>query len=133
MRCLGHFWDHITEASLQEEHANFTDFLAHIWGGPVHYRGRDMVTAHRGMGVADEHWNALFQVIRECNTQFGVPEDLVTELEESLQRLKPGIVGSPTYRQVILDHPDIDITKGMKSVGVVWPERRPTATSFIRG
>ncbi len=125
---IGEFWAHITEASLKEEHANFVDFLCHLWGGPASYRGRDMVTAHRGMGVKDEHWDVLFDVIRGCNTEFGVPADLAAELEESLQRLKPSIVGSPTYREVILAHPDMDITKGMRSVGVVWPSPRASAT-----
>ena len=126
---IGGFWTHITEASLKEELANFVDFLCHIWGGPVAYRGRDMVTAHRGMGVKDEDWDALFVIIRDCNREFGVPQELADEIEQSLQRLKPTIVGSPTFRDVLIEHPDMDIEQGMRGVGVHWPSRRTPAPS----
>ncbi|HKU36414.1 MAG TPA: group 1 truncated hemoglobin [Paenarthrobacter sp.] len=121
---IGHIWDHMPESSFYREHINFVDFLSAEWGGKVRYRGRDMVTAHRGMGLTDVHWNAMFDCLYECYAEFGVPEELQQEINASIEKFKPVVVGSPSYRSVVLENPDIDVTKGMKSVGVEWPPQR---------
>ena len=118
---IGRFWQHATEAMIREETLNLVAFLVARWGGPDTYRGKDMVTTHRGMGVTDEHWSALFEALETTYDDFGLPQELRDEVNADLQKLKPAIVGSPAYRDVILEHPDIDIMKGMKSVGVHWP------------
>ncbi|MFE5790583.1 hypothetical protein [Rhodococcus erythropolis] len=38
-------------------------------------------------------------------------------------------MGSPSYRDVVLEHPEIDVTKGMKSVCVMWPSRKDAAAA----
>ncbi|MFF7777069.1 group 1 truncated hemoglobin [Streptomyces tanashiensis] len=118
---IGEFWQHATEAMIKEETLHLVDFLASRWGGPDAYRGKDMVTTHRGMGVTDEHWTAIFEAMETTYEEFGLPQELRDEINADLQKLKPAIVGSPAYRDVILEHPEIDIMKGMKSVGVIWP------------
>jgi hemoglobin len=125
---VGHFWDHSTEAMLYEEHINFVDFLASQWGGTARYRGKDMVTAHRGMGVTEEHWNAIFDVLEVCYNEYNMPQELREEVNASIRKFKPAIVGSPSYRSVVLANPDMDITKGMKSVGVIWPPKKGTTS-----
>lgn len=125
---VGHFWDHATEASLKHEHINFVDFLASQWGGSAQYRGKDMVTTHRGMGVAEEHWTAIFEALEVTFDDHNIPEELRVEIRASLQKFKPAIVGSPSYRSVVLANPDMDITKGMKSVGVIWPPKDGAAS-----
>ena len=62
---IGHIWAHVSESSFQKEHINFVDFLCKHWGGNTVYRGRDMVTAHRGMGLTEVHWKAVFEAIDE--------------------------------------------------------------------
>jgi Truncated hemoglobins len=52
---IGHIWAHMSESTFQKEHINFVDFLSEHWGGSAKYRGRDMVTAHRGMGLTEVH------------------------------------------------------------------------------
>lgn len=120
---LAPFWQHATEDMIQHETLNLIDFLATRWGGPNTYRGKDMVTTHRGMGVTEDHWDALFEALEQTYNEFGLPQELRDEVNTDLQELKPAIVGSPAYREVILANPDIDIMKGMKSVGVHWPAR----------
>lgn len=117
----GHIWAHMSESTFFKEHINFVDFLAAQWGGNVRYRGRDMITAHRGMGLTDVHWRAMFDVLNECYDEFGLPQILREEINASFEKFKPAVVGSPSYRDVVLAHPEIDVTKGMKSVGVTWP------------
>ncbi|MEU1303679.1 group I truncated hemoglobin [Streptomyces shenzhenensis] len=121
---IGHYWDHASEDSVFEEHINFVDWLSAHWGGEARYRGRDLVTTHRGMGITEEHWDALFEVIEECYDANDLAPELRAEVDSFLRRFKPAIVGSPSFRQVVMDHPDIDITEGMKSVGIRWPASR---------
>ena len=121
---IGHIWAHMSESTFYKEHINFVDFLAEHWGGNARYRGRDMITAHRGMGLTDEHWAAMFDCLRDTYEQFGLPQELREEIDEFFRRFYPVVVGSPSYRDVVLAHPEMDVTKGMTSVGVVWPDRR---------
>jgi len=118
---IGDYWDHKSEDEVFEEVSNFVDWLSAHWGGPARYHGRDLVTVHRGMGVTEEHWDALFALIDKAYDDFALPHDLREEVDTFLRAFKPAIVGSPSYRQVVIDHPDMDISKGMKSVGVHWP------------
>lgn len=121
---IGHFWNHATEASLYEEHINFVDFLCLHWGGETRYRGKDMVEAHRGMGVTEKDWDRLFSVVMvKCYDEYNLAPELREEVDAFLKKFKPVVVGSPTYRSIVLENPDMDITKGMKSVGVVWPPK----------
>ena len=118
---IGHIWDHMSESTFFKEHINFVDFLSSEWGGNARYRGRDMVTAHRGMGLTEVHWRAMFDCLEECYEEFALAQQLRDEINASFEQYKPAIVGSPSYRDVVLANPDMDITKGMKSVGVKWP------------
>ena len=118
---IGHIWNHMSESTFQKEHINFVDFLSAQWGGNVMYRGRDMITAHRGMGLTEVHWKAMFDCLEDCYRAFGLPAELQAEINATFERFKPAVVGSPSYRDVVLAHPSMDVTKGMGSVGVVWP------------
>lgn len=119
---IGHIWDHMSESTFQKEHINFVDFLSAQWGGNVLYRGRDMVTTHRGMGLTEVHWKAMFDCLESCYEDFQLPQELREEINATFNRFKPAVVGSPSYRDVVLAHARMDITKGMRSVGVVWPK-----------
>ena len=118
---IGQIWAHASESSFQKEHINFVDFLSQHWGGNAVYRGRDMVTAHRGMGLTEVHWKAVFECIDECYERYAVPDDIREEVTAFLTRFKPAVIGSPSYRDVVLAHPEMDVGKGMKSVGIHWP------------
>ncbi len=124
---IGHIWNHMSESTFFKEHINFVDFLCAQWGGNTVYRGRDMVTAHRGMGLTEEHWQAMFHCLEQCYDDFGLPRPLRDEINVFFEKYKPAIVGGPSYRDVVLAHPEMDITKGMKSVGVVWPSAQQRA------
>lgn len=121
---IGHIWSHMSESTFFKEHINFVDFLSEQWGGNVRYRGRDMVTTHRGMGLTEVHWKAMFDCLEECYAEFGLAPDLQAEINATFEKFKPAVVGSPSYRDVVLAHPEMDITKGMRAAGVIWPEPR---------
>lgn len=120
---IGHIWAHMSESTFQKEHINFVDFLCLHWGGNTVYRGRDMVTAHRGMGLTEVHWQAVMDCMEECYDDYALPQDLRKEVNDFIVKFKPAVIGSPSYRDVVLAHPEMDVAKGMKSVGISWPDK----------
>ncbi len=62
-------------------------------GGPCAYSGRDMETAHRGMNIRDEEFNALVGDLVKSLDKFKVPDREKGELLALLGPAKPQIVG----------------------------------------
>lgn len=62
-------------------------------GGPCKYTGRDMKTAHAGMGVTDAHFNALVENLVKSLDKFKVPAKEKNELLTALASMKGDIVG----------------------------------------
>ena len=61
-------------------------------GGPCTYTGRDMRSAHAGMGVSDAHFNALVEDLVKTLDKFKVPEREKNELLAILGPMKNDIV-----------------------------------------
>ncbi|MDL9948935.1 group 1 truncated hemoglobin [Gordonia sp. ABSL11-1] len=119
---IGHIWNHKTEAEVQEEISGFVDFLGMHWGGPQTYHGPDMATAHRGMGITEEYWDALFEdIVTPAFAEFGIPQQEADEIDAFLRSFKSVVVGSPSFKDVVKSHPDMDVMQGMRSVGINWP------------
>ncbi|ORL11678.1 group I truncated hemoglobin [Prescottella equi] len=119
---IGHIWNHKTEAEVQDEISGFVEFLGMHWGGPHTYHGPDMATAHRGMGITEEYWEALFaDIVTPAFQEFGIPQREAQEVDAFLRSFKSVVVGSPSFKDVVKAHPDMDVMQGMKSVGITWP------------
>jgi hemoglobin len=73
--------------------ASLVDQLCAGTGGPCQYTGPDMKTAHKGMRVRDEEWNALVEDLVKSLDKFKVPEKEKGELLAILGPMKPDIVG----------------------------------------
>lgn len=61
-------------------------------GGPCTYTGRDMKTAHAGMGVQETHFGALVNDLVKTLDKFNVPEKEKNELLAVLGPMKSDIV-----------------------------------------
>jgi len=72
---------------------NLVDQICQATGGPCTYTGRDMRTAHKGMGITDLDFNALVEDLQKTLNKFKVPEKEQGELLAILGSLKPQIVG----------------------------------------
>ncbi|MFN3749932.1 MAG: group I truncated hemoglobin [Thiobacillus sp.] len=68
------------------------DQICEATGGPCKYTGRDMKTAHAGMGVTEAHFNALVENLVKSLNKFKVPEKEKTELLTALAAMKGDIV-----------------------------------------
>jgi len=63
-------------------------FLTMVFGGPNDYTGEDMRNAHAGMGLNDEHFNAVVEDLAATLSELGVGEGDIQEvanIEESVR------------------------------------------------
>jgi len=61
-------------------------------GGPCTYTGRDMKSSHRGLGIADSHFNALVEDLARTLKKYKVPAQEQKELVAILVPLRKDIV-----------------------------------------
>lgn len=72
--------------------ANLVDQICEAAQGPCKYKGKDMKTAHKGMGVKSEHFDALVQDLVKALDKFKVGEKEKGELLAALGPMKKDIV-----------------------------------------
>jgi len=72
--------------------AKLVDQICEASGGPCKYTGKDMKTAHAGMGVTDDDFNALVGDLVATLDKFKVPEKEKGELLGVLGPMKKDIV-----------------------------------------
>jgi hemoglobin len=81
------------KANIPNLERNLVDQICQASGGPCTYTGKDMKTAHKGMGITDADFNALVEDLVKSLDKFKVPEKEKGELLTTLASLKPQIVG----------------------------------------
>ena len=71
------------------------DQVCQATGGPCVYKGRDMKTAHKGMGITNADFTALVGDLTAALNQLKVPQKEQQELISLLAPMKGDIVESP--------------------------------------
>lgn len=71
---------------------NLVDQICEASGGPCKYKGKDMKTAHKGMGVTSAAFGALVEDLVATLDKFKVPEAEKNELLSALAPMKGDIV-----------------------------------------
>ena len=89
---LGRFWAHRGEDGFKREKQLLIDFLCASAGGPMYYRGRDMVLTHRGMRISEGDWNVFLGHAAATLAKFKVPEAEQRDVVAFVQSLKKEIV-----------------------------------------
>lgn len=68
------------------------DFLCNATGGPCAYIGQDMKTAHAGLGITEDDWNASVKDLVATLDKFKVPEKEKNEVLSAISSLHGDIV-----------------------------------------
>lgn len=89
---LGRFWRHRGADGVRREKQLLIDFLCASAGGPLHYVGRDMKTAHRGMAIDDRDWQIFLGHLNATLDTFGVPAGERAEVLAFVESTKKDIV-----------------------------------------
>jgi hemoglobin len=79
-------------ANIQRLRRQLADQICVGSGGPCIYRGRDMKSAHAGMGIKSSHFNALVEDLGKALKKFKVPAREQRELVALLAPTKKDIV-----------------------------------------
>ena len=82
-------------ASTQASHLqqNLLDLFCERAGGPCVYKGRDMASAHEGMFIRDDEFDALVEDIARSLDKNKVPARDKSELLTKLTQMRGAIVG----------------------------------------
>ena len=94
-KTLGRFFVGASDNSKMRIRQLVLDQLCAATGGPCVYIGRDMKTAHKGLGITEEDWNIAVKHLVATLTKFKVPEKEQKEVAEALTGLKKDIVEKP--------------------------------------
>ena len=81
------------KTSIADLKRNLVDQICQATGGPCTYTGRDMKTAHKGMGITDAEFNALVEDLQKSLNKFKVADRERGELLSMLGSLKSQIAG----------------------------------------
>jgi hemoglobin len=66
---LGRFFVGHSTNSVARIRQDIVDFLCHATGGPCVYRGRDLRTAHAGLGITGADWDQMVVLLNERHLQ----------------------------------------------------------------
>jgi hemoglobin len=89
----GRFFVGLSNDSKTRVLQHVVDFLCVATGGPCKYTGRDMVTAHTGLGITEEDWTIAVKALGDTLNKFKVPANLQQEVVSAIAPLKGQIVG----------------------------------------
>jgi hemoglobin len=79
-------------ASLDRLEGHLVNQIGQASGGPQRYTGRDMKTAHAGMGIGGPAFDALVEDLVKALDKFAVPEQEKSELLAVLGPMRSAIV-----------------------------------------
>jgi hemoglobin len=89
---LSVYWKGKSEDSLRNDRQLIVDFMVAAAGGPAYYRGRDMKTAHAGLGITDREWDLFMGHARATLAHLNVPGRETHEVLSALEGLKADVV-----------------------------------------
>jgi hemoglobin len=89
---LGKFFTGHSTDSTQRIRQHVVDFLCVATGGPCVYKGRDMKTAHAGLGISEADWNKGVSHLVATLDKFKVPQKEKDDLLAAASGLKNDIV-----------------------------------------
>lgn len=88
----GRFFVGHSDDSKQRIRQHIIDQLCQLTGGPCVYKGRDMVTAHKGLGITQADWDSSVKHLIATLDKFKVPEKEKNEVLTAVSSLKNQIV-----------------------------------------
>ena len=87
-----------SQDSLKKLRQNLVDLVCSATGGPCYYVGRDMKTAHAGMGITEAQWDSSVADLVASLDHFKVGETEKTELLGAVSSFKKDIVEKPAMK-----------------------------------
>lgn len=77
------------------------DLLCNMTGGPCDYIGRDMKTAHAGLGITPAEWDSSIEKFKVALNDQKVGMEEQKEFIAMIQKLRPDIVAKPKPQEAM--------------------------------
>lgn len=91
-KSLQKFLTGLSENSQKRLRQHVVDMLCELTGGPCFYLGRDMKTAHKGLGINEKEWEAGVNALVKTLDTFKIKDPERTEVINAVASLKKDIV-----------------------------------------
>jgi hemoglobin len=66
--------------NMEAQRAKQVKFLSFVMGSPEKWQGKNMLEAHRGMKITDEHFGAIAGHLQSTLVELKVPEDIINDI-----------------------------------------------------
>ena len=87
-----HFFD---DVSMDKQRRKQKEFLSAAFGGPLPWTGKDMRKAHDGMGLTEEHFNAIAENLVNTLKDLKISQDLIDQVVAVALTTKDDVLGRP--------------------------------------
>lgn len=87
-----HFFD---DVSMVKQRRKQKEFLSYALGGPLPWTGKDMRKAHDGMGLTEEHFNAIAENLVATLKDLKVSQELIDQVIAVVATTKDDVLGKP--------------------------------------
>jgi hemoglobin len=87
--------DFFADVSMDKQRRKQKDFLSAAFGGPLPWTGKDMRKAHEGMGLTEEHFNAIAENLVSTLKDFKVKQELIDQVVAIALTTKDDVLGRP--------------------------------------
>lgn len=87
--------DFFADVSMDKQRRKQKEFLSAAFGGPLPWTGKDMRKAHEGMGLTEEHFNAIAENLVGTLKDFKVKQELIDQVVAIAVSTKDDVLGRP--------------------------------------
>ena len=87
--------DFFADVSMDKQRRKQKEFLSFAFGGPLPWTGKDMSKAHEGMGLTEEHFNAIAENLVGTLKDFKVKQELIDQVVAIAVSTKDDVLGRP--------------------------------------
>ena len=87
-----HFFDNV---SMDKQRRKQKEFLSAAFGGPLPWTGKDMRKAHQGMGLTEEHFNAIAENLVNTLKDLKIKQELIDQVVAVALTTKDDVLGRP--------------------------------------
>ena len=83
------------DVSMDKQRRKQKEFLSFAFGGPLPWTGKDMRKAHAGMGLTEEHFNAIAENLVSTLKDFKVKQELIDQVVAIAVSTKDDVLDRP--------------------------------------
>ncbi len=87
--------DFFADVSMDKQRRKQKEFLSAAFGGPLPWTGKDMRKAHTGMGLTEEHFNAIAENLVNTLKDFKVKQELIDQVVAIAVSTKDDVLDRP--------------------------------------